>query len=61
VSEQECFFGGVIVGLFVASIVYLFYMYKGDNWFKDEAVKRGKAEYYINTENGFRKEWRWLP
>jgi hypothetical protein len=56
-------FGAIGVGLLITAAIVMLYVW-GDSWatnrMRAEAVKHGKAEYFINTDT-LEREWRWKP
>lgn len=55
--NKKILFAGFCIGFFTAcSLVNLTKMPQPS---RDEAVKQGHAEYYLDKDNN--KQWRWLP
>lgn len=48
--------GGIVLGIIAGMIIGILLQYSKD---QADAVKAGKAEYYLDKDNN--KQWRWKP
>lgn len=56
---SDGFYPGMIISAIIAFCILMWIVKAREDYWKDDAIKHGKAEYYLDEKH--ERQWRWLP